>query len=84
MLVHHPRRWPNIEPTHGQCPVFAGLPLYGRKGDQQYMLAFQVISSYCCFPLYGADDRVVQASYYFPDDMAALVSMVVYYFTKVD
>ena len=24
MLVHRLRRWPNIEPTHGQCPVFAG------------------------------------------------------------
>ena len=25
MLAHRLRRWPNIEPTHGQCPVFAGL-----------------------------------------------------------
>ena len=24
MLAHRLRRWPNIEPTHGQCPVFAG------------------------------------------------------------
>ena len=25
MLVHHLRRWPNIEPTMGQCIVFAEL-----------------------------------------------------------
>ena len=25
MLVHRLRRWPNIEPTMGQCIVFAGL-----------------------------------------------------------
>ena len=24
MLAHRLRRWPNIEPTHGQCFVFAG------------------------------------------------------------
>ena len=24
MLTHRLRRFPNIEPTHGQCPVFAG------------------------------------------------------------
>ena len=24
MLVHRLRRWPNIEPTMGQCIVFAG------------------------------------------------------------
>ena len=23
MLAHRLRRWPNIEPTMGQCPVFA-------------------------------------------------------------
>ena len=27
MLAHRLRRWPNIEPTHGQCPVFAGYIL---------------------------------------------------------
>ena len=25
MLVHRLRRWPNIEPTMGQCIVFVGL-----------------------------------------------------------
>ena len=25
MLAHRLRRWPNIEPTMGQCIVFAGL-----------------------------------------------------------
>ena len=25
MLVHRQRRWPNIEPTMGQCTVFAGI-----------------------------------------------------------
>ena len=25
MLAHRLRRWPNIEPTYGQCPMFAGL-----------------------------------------------------------
>ena len=25
MLVHRLRRWPNSEPTMGQCIVFAGL-----------------------------------------------------------
>ena len=26
MLGQRRRRWANIEPTHGQCPVFAGYP----------------------------------------------------------
>ena len=26
MLGHRLRRWPNIEPTLGQCIVFVGLP----------------------------------------------------------
>ena len=25
MLAHRLRRWANNEPTHGQCPVFAGM-----------------------------------------------------------
>ena len=25
MLAYRLRRWPNIEPTHGECPVFAGV-----------------------------------------------------------
>ena len=28
MLAHRLRRWPNIEPTHGQCPVFTGFVLH--------------------------------------------------------
>ena len=27
MLAHRLRRWPNIEPTHGQWPVLLGNPL---------------------------------------------------------
>ena len=33
MLAHRLRRWPNIEPTHGQCPVFSG-PLLVAYHDQ--------------------------------------------------
>ena len=31
MLGNRLRRWPNIEPTHGQCPVFAGIQSQARQ-----------------------------------------------------
>ena len=46
MLVHRLRRWPNIEPTMGQCIVFAGFnepstPVYFTYGGSERPMQYQ-------------------------------------------
>ena len=50
MLAHRLWRWPNIEPTHGQCPVFAGMEYYWDSSACKEQL-FTLQISYCrnCF-----------------------------------
>ena len=50
MLAHRLWRWPNIEPTHGQCPVFAGMEYYwDSSACKEQLFTLQIGDCRNCF-----------------------------------